>query len=108
MDLVARNMYHRKNRREVTMAQARAAALSAAITEPPAAAPPAVAQLLFGVPEPPPFPAGNIFPLEWHTETTKLAEIYESGRDPGWSPARLPWDTLDPAALTLDQRYAIA
>jgi len=90
------------------MATVEAAVLSAAMTAPPDAAAPDVAQLLFGTTEPPPFPAANIFPLEWRTETTKLVEIYESGRDPGWSPARLPWDTLDPAALTPDQRYAIS
>ena len=88
--------------------QARAAtALGAAIVEPPPAAAPDVAQLLFGATEPPPFPANNIFPLEWHTETPKLVDIYERGRDPGWSPATLPWATLDPAAFTPDQRYAI-
>jgi rubrerythrin len=90
------------------MAQDRAAGLSAAIVEPPPAAAPDAAALLFGATEPPPFPAANIFPLEWRTLTPKLAEIYESGRDPGWSPARLPWHTLDPAVLSLDQRYAIA
>ncbi len=86
-----------------------AAALTAAIAQPPTdAAAPDVAQLLFGTTEPPPFPAGNIFPLEWHTETPKLLEIYESGRDPGWSPAALPWHTLDPTAFSADQRYAIS
>src|SRR5579872_892708 len=70
--------------------------------------PPDVSRLLFGAEEPPPFPAGNIFPLEWDIETPKLLEIYESGRDPGWNPARLPWNTLDPRSFTWDQRYAIA
>lgn len=66
------------------------------------------AMILFGQPEPPPFPEDNIFPLEWRTETPKLAQIYELARDPGWSPATMAWDTLRPADFTPDQRYAIA
>ncbi len=50
----------------------------------------------------------NIFPFDWRVETPRLMEIYENSRDPGWSPSRLPWDTLDPEQFTLDQRYAIA
>lgn len=50
----------------------------------------------------------NIFPFDWRVETPRLADIYESARDPGWSPSKLPWDTLDPEAFTQDQRYAIA
>ena len=56
----------------------------------------------------PAVPAMNIFPLRWETRTKKLADLYEASRDPGWSPAKLPWSTLDVAKLTLDQRYAIA
>lgn len=56
----------------------------------------------------PDIPEMNIFPLEWRTETPKLADIYDQARDPGWAPNRLPWDTLDPAAFSLDERYAIA
>ena len=62
------------------------------------------AKLLFGLEEPPPFPKDNIFPITWETETPRLLDFYEKGRDPGWSPATLPWDTLDPAAFTWDQR----
>ncbi len=50
----------------------------------------------------------NIFPFDWRVETPRLMEIYDSSRDPGWSPAQLPWDTLDVESLTLDQRYAIS
>src|SRR5688572_11692089 len=50
----------------------------------------------------------NIFPFDWRVETPRLMEIYESARDPGWSPSTLPWDTLDVESFTLDQRYAIA
>jgi rubrerythrin len=64
--------------------------------------------LLYGATEPPPFKEGNIFPLEWRCETPKLLQIYDSARDPGWSPNRLPWNTLDPKAFTPDQRYALA
>ncbi|MEM1418726.1 MAG: hypothetical protein AAGH15_27775 [Myxococcota bacterium] len=50
----------------------------------------------------------NIFPMEWRVDTPKLRELYERSRDPGWSPATLPWETFDPDALSADQRYAIA
>jgi len=50
----------------------------------------------------------NIFPFDWRVETPRLMEIYDQSRDPGWSPNKLPWDTLDPEKFTLDQRYAIA
>ena len=68
----------------------------------------ALARLLARAPEPPPFPEDNIFPIEWRVETPKLAEIYEQARDPGWSPATLPWDTLKPQDFTPDRRCAIA
>jgi hypothetical protein len=50
----------------------------------------------------------NIFPFDWRVETPRLMEIYDKSRDPGWSPATLPWDTLDVDSMTLDQRYAIS
>jgi len=50
----------------------------------------------------------NIFPFDWRVETPRLADIYDQSRDPGWSPSKLPWDSLDVESLTLDQRYAIA
>lgn len=65
-------------------------------------------KLLYDTKEPPAFTEGNIFPLEWRVETPKMLEIYEGSRDPGWSPSRLPWNTLDPKAFTADQRYALA
>ncbi len=71
-------------------------------------APPDITWLLSGAVEPPPFPDNNIFPIQWRVDTPKLADIYEQARDPGWSPASLPWDTLKPEDFTLDQRYAIA
>ena len=84
--------------------------LAARITTAPASggAAPDPERILFDTIEPPPFPAGNIFPIEWKTETPKLVEIYEQSRDPGWSPDRLPWNTLDPTAFTADQRYAMS
>ncbi len=63
------------------------------------------------VAELPPAPAiepMNIFPLEWRVETPKLVDLYERARDPGWSPSTLPWDTLDVASMTEDQRCAVA
>lgn len=50
----------------------------------------------------------NIFPLEWKSHTPRLMEIYESARDPGWSPSWLPWKSLDVETMSLDQRYAIS
>lgn len=86
-----------------------ASVLNPPLREPPGkAAAPDAATILFGVTDPPPFPKDNIFPLEWRVETPKLAQIYEGARDPGWSPAKLPWATLDPNAFTADQRYALA
>lgn len=69
---------------------------------------PDAATLLFGTEEPPAFPEMNIFPLEWRVETPKLQALYDSSRDPGWSPNKLAWDTLDVDAFTMDQRYAMA
>ncbi|MBY0548305.1 MAG: hypothetical protein K2W95_13500 [Candidatus Obscuribacterales bacterium] len=50
----------------------------------------------------------NIFPFDWRVETPRLMEIYENSRDPGWSPSKLPWHTLDVEKFTLEQREAIA
>lgn len=50
----------------------------------------------------------NLFPFDWRVETPRLAEIYENARDPGWSPSRLPWETLDVESMTIDQRQAIS
>jgi len=74
--------------------------------------------ILDGMPDPdalladraavPPDLAMNIYPLEWRVETPKLWDLFNSARDPGWAPQRLPWDTLKPEEFTLDQRYALA
>ena len=89
---------------------ANAAALAGALRQPSSqpTAQPDAATILFGTRNPPPFKEGNIFPLEWRVETPKLLEIYEGARDPGWSPSKLPWSTLDPKAFSTDQRYALA
>lgn len=50
----------------------------------------------------------NLFPFDWRVETPRLMDIYESARDPGWSPSKLPWDTLDVESMTIDQRQAIS
>lgn len=70
--------------------------------------PPAPEKILYGAKEPPPFPPDNIFPIEWHTDTPKLLKLYDAAREPSWYPNKLAWETLDPAAFTLDQRYALA
>ena len=41
--------------------------------------PPSPEEILYGAKEPPPFPADNIFPIEWHTDTPKLLKLYELG-----------------------------
>ena len=50
----------------------------------------------------------NLFPFDWRVETPRLMQIYEDSRNPGWSPSKLPWETLDVESMTLDQRYAIS
>lgn len=50
----------------------------------------------------------NIFPFDWRVDTPRLMEIYDNSRDPGWSPSKLPWHTLDAEKFTLEQREAIA
>jgi hypothetical protein len=80
-------------------------------TEKPSSVPdrqPDPEELLYGCEGAPPLPKMNIFPIEWQVETPKLLEIYEAARDPGWAPSRLPWGSLDVAAFSQDQRYAIA
>jgi rubrerythrin len=80
-----------------------------AATPPPGSeAAPSPEEILYGTREPPPFPADNIFPIEWHTDTPKLIKLYDASREQSWLPNKLPWETLDPAAFSLDQRYAIA
>src|ERR1051325_5113696 len=69
---------------------------------------PDIDELLGELKAAPAIPEMNIFPLEWVTKTQKLADLYHASRDPGWSPATLPWDTLDVRKFTLDQRYPIA
>jgi hypothetical protein len=50
----------------------------------------------------------NIFPMEWHSETPRLAELYERAKRELWNPAELAWDQLDPADFSREQRLAIA
>jgi rubrerythrin len=89
--------------------QSEAEKLSAGLAEPPGGPTSVdVSKLLFDSEEPPPFPPDNIFPLTWETETPRLLELYEKSRDPGWSPERLPWNSLHVADFTLDQRYALS
>lgn len=47
----------------------------------------------------PEVPQPNIFPMEWHVDTPKLAEIYERAKREGYNPSELPWETLDPGEL---------
>jgi hypothetical protein len=56
---------------------------------------------------PPPIEQPNIFPLSWTANTTKLEEIWDKSRRDYWDPAKLPWDTLDLARYTDEQREAI-
>lgn len=65
-------------------------------------------EILRGASDPPPYPELNIFPLEWRMLTPKLAQLYDSARDPRWAPQRLPWNTLRVEDFTLNQRYAMA
>ncbi len=55
----------------------------------------------------PPVPQPNIFPLEWITVTEPLAALYEKAKRQSWNPADFPWDALDPARFTPEQRLGI-
>jgi hypothetical protein len=55
----------------------------------------------------PRIPQPNIYPMEWRVETEKLAAIYEKSKRVVWNPADLPWDALDPADFTVEQRLGI-
>jgi len=60
-----------------------------------------------GLPEPPPIPQPNIFPIEWRVETPRLAEIYERSKVQAWNPSDIAWSDLDPAAFSREQRLAL-
>jgi rubrerythrin len=49
----------------------------------------------------------NIFPMEWRTETPKLAEIYERAKVEGFNPATINWKELSPEAWSDDQKVAM-
>src|SRR5579885_2942012 len=49
----------------------------------------------------------NIFPLEWITVTEPLAALYEKAKRQSWNPSDFPWDALDPARFTPEQRLGI-
>jgi hypothetical protein len=55
----------------------------------------------------PEIPQPNIYPMEWRVETQKLAAIYEKSKRTLWNPADLPWDELNPADFTREQRLGI-
>src|SRR5204863_6467360 len=55
----------------------------------------------------PAVPQPNIYPMEWHVETEKLADIYEKSKRMLWNPADLPWDALDPSAYSREERLGI-
>jgi rubrerythrin len=60
-----------------------------------------------GLLAPPTIPQPNIFPIEWRVETPKLAEIYERAKRQVWDPSDIPWDDLDPARFSDDERVGI-
>ncbi|MGH7907128.1 MAG: hypothetical protein ACREP6_10910 [Candidatus Binataceae bacterium] len=55
----------------------------------------------------PSIPQPNIFPLEWPVETESLAALYEKAKRQMWNPSDMPWDKLDPADFTREQRLGI-
>ena len=55
----------------------------------------------------PQVPQPNIYPMEWHVETEKLAAIYQKSKVMAWNPADLPWDDLRPEDFTREQRLGI-
>jgi rubrerythrin len=55
----------------------------------------------------PAVPQPNIYPMEWHVETEKLAAIYQRSKLQAWNPADLPWDGLRAEDFTPEQRLGI-
>src|SRR5579875_3727932 len=55
----------------------------------------------------PEIPQPNIYPMEWHVDTAKLAAIYEKSKRTVWNPADLPWDGLRAEDFTEQQRLGI-
>jgi rubrerythrin len=55
----------------------------------------------------PPVAQPNIFPMEWRTETPKLAEIYERAKREGFNPSDINWRELTPEAWSDDEKVAI-
>jgi rubrerythrin len=60
-----------------------------------------------GLVEAPPVAQPNIFPMEWRTETPKLAEIYERAKREGFNPSDIDWSGLSPEQWSDDQKVAI-
>jgi rubrerythrin len=50
----------------------------------------------------------NIYPLSWHTHTSKLEEVWDAAQRENWDPKHLPWDTFDVESYTWEEREAIA
>lgn len=55
----------------------------------------------------PEVPQPNIFPMEWRTDTPKLAEIYERAKHEGFNPALINWNDLQPESYSEDEKVAI-
>ena len=55
----------------------------------------------------PPIPQPNIFPLEWRAGREKFVDIYERAKLQVWDPADLPWEEIDPASFTPEQRIGM-
>jgi rubrerythrin len=55
----------------------------------------------------PPVPQPNIFPLEWPTVSEPLAALYEKAKRQSWNPSDIPWQALDPASFTPEQRLGM-
>src|SRR5579885_427564 len=60
-----------------------------------------------GLTAPPPIEQPNIFPLEWPVKTESLAALYEKAKRQAWNPSDLPWNDLDPAQFTPEERMGI-
>ena len=50
----------------------------------------------------------NVYPLTWETRTAKLEEVWDAAQRENWDPKKLPWDTLDVASYSWEEREAIA
>jgi len=58
--------------------------------------------------EPPQIELPNVYPVEWRTESQRLADLYETAKNQSWNPSQIRWDLLNPKDYDDKQRIAMA